>query len=95
MTFRYRDHGGAVQRGTLSGEEFVRRLLQHVLPQGFQRVRHYGWLGGAATVKRERIAALLDWRAPALEKPAPTPPPQCPVCRQPMVMIARLPRAPQ
>ena len=53
------------KRGTVSGREFVRRFLQHVLPKGFQRVRHYGWLGAAAQAKRERIAALLDWRAPA------------------------------
>ena len=46
VTFRYRANGGEVKRATVSGEEFVRRFLQHVLPKGFQRVRHYGWRGG-------------------------------------------------
>lgn len=62
---------------TVSGAEFVRRFLQHVLPKGFQRVRHDGWLGAAAQAKRERIHALLDWKAPLAVKP-----PVCPRCGQ-------------
>src|SRR5487761_2574801 len=46
VTFRYRANGGEVKRAAVSGEEFVRRFLQHVLPKGFQRVRRYGWRGG-------------------------------------------------
>jgi Putative transposase/Transposase zinc-binding domain len=94
VTFRYRANGGAPQRCTVSGREFVRRLLQHVLPKGFQRVRHYGWLGAAAKGKRERIAALLDWRAPARVAPPPAPPPQCPGCGRVMILIGRVARKP-
>jgi hypothetical protein len=94
VTFRYRENGGTTQRATVSGEEFVRRFLQHVLPKGFQRVRHYGWLGAAARTKRERIHALLDWRAPALVPPAPLPPPPCPGCGQVMKLIAAVARKP-
>jgi Putative transposase/Transposase zinc-binding domain len=94
VTFRYRANGGTVKRGTVSGQEFVRRVLQHVLPKGFQRVRHYGWLGAAAQAKRERIAALLDWRAPTLLPPPPRPPPKCPGCGQVMVLIAAVARKP-
>ena len=94
VTFRYRENGGAVQRATVRGSEFVRRFLQHVLPKGFQRVRHYGWLGAAAGHKRERIGALLDWKAPELGPPAPLPPPKCPGCGQPMFLLGPLPRAP-
>lgn len=94
VSFRYRDNGGEVKRVTVSGEEFVRRLLQHVLPKGFQRVRHYGWLGAAAKQKRERIQALLDWRAPERVPAAPVPPPKCPCCGKAMVLIGTLPRAP-
>jgi len=65
VTFRYRDNGGTLHRDTVTGSEFVRRCLQHVLPKGFQRVRHYGWRGAAAKAKWERILALLDWRVPA------------------------------
>ena len=30
---------------TLEASEFIRRFLLHVLPDGFQRIRHYGFLG--------------------------------------------------
>ena len=78
----------------MSGEAFVRRVLQHVLPRGFQRVRHYGWLGAAAQAKRERLHALLDWQAPALVKPAPTPPPKCPGCGKVMSWLGLVARKP-
>jgi hypothetical protein len=94
VTFRYRENGGVRKRCTVSGEEFVRRLLQHVLPKSFQRVRHYGWLGAAAKEKRDRISALLDWRAPGIVKPAPVPPPVCPGCGQVMVLIGEVARKP-
>jgi hypothetical protein len=94
VTYRYRANGGAVQRCTVRGPEFVRRCLQHVLPKGFQRVRHYGWLGAAAQTKWTRILALLDWRAPALVPPAPQPPPKCPGCGQTMALVAQLARKP-
>ena len=94
VSFRYRENGGAQPRCTVSGAEFVRRWLQHVLPKGFQRVRHYGWLGAAAKKKRERIHALLDWKVAAAVKPAPLPPPRCPGCGKAMFLTGTLPRAP-
>lgn len=94
VTFRYRENGGTQKHCTVSATEFVRRFLQHVLPKGFQRVRHYGWLGAAAKEKRARIAALLDWRAPLLVKPAPLPPPKCPACGKVMLLIGTLARSP-
>ena len=30
---------------TLAADEFIRRFLLHVLPDGFQRIRYYGFLG--------------------------------------------------
>jgi hypothetical protein len=94
VTYRYRENDGAVKRGTVRGEEFVRRFLQHVLPKGFQRVRHTGWRAGAAQKKWARIQALLDWKPPAVVPPAPTPAPQCPGCGKTMWLIGTLPRAP-
>jgi len=94
VTFRYRTNDGTVQRATVSGREFLRRVLQHVLPKGFQRVRHYGWRGAAAKAKWARILALLDWRPPLLVPPAPLPPPKCPGCGQTMFLLGTLPRAP-
>jgi hypothetical protein len=40
----YRDHGQQ-KTMTLEADEFIRRFLLHVLPDGFQRIRHYGFLG--------------------------------------------------
>ena len=42
---------------TLAAGEFIRRFLLHVLPSGFHRIRHYGFLaspGRAATIGRLR-----------------------------------------
>ena len=46
VRIRYKDyaHGNRKRVLTLSAMEFVRRLMLHVLPTGFQRIRHYGIL---------------------------------------------------
>lgn len=45
VTFSYRRSGSRRDRRmTLSGDAFIQRLLTHVLPRGFQKVRHYGLL---------------------------------------------------
>lgn len=107
VTFGWRDNQGRNRATRLAAESFLHRFLQHVLPRGFQRVRYFGWLSPAAKARFERIAALLDWRAP-LPQPLPRgigriiPPgetlnPQpvlCPRCHKPMQFIGRLPRAP-
>ena len=47
VRFQWKDYrdGGQVKTMTLSAEEFIRRFLLHVLPDGFQRIRYYGFLG--------------------------------------------------
>jgi putative transposase len=56
VTFRWSDyaHGNKERKMTLSAEEFLRRFLLHVLPRGFVRIRHFGFL--AAPRRRERMA---------------------------------------
>jgi hypothetical protein len=46
VSFRWKDYadGNATKTTTLDGVEFVRRFLQHVLPSGFVRIRHFGFL---------------------------------------------------
>jgi Putative transposase len=46
VTFRYKDYRHEAQQKTmtLQAEEFIRRFLIHVLPEGFQRIRYYGFL---------------------------------------------------
>jgi len=47
VRFEWKDyrHNGEVKVMTLSADEFIRRFLLHVLPDGFQRIRYYGFLG--------------------------------------------------
>lgn len=62
VTFRWKDyrHGSRQRTMTLDAVEFLRRFLLHVLPRGFQRVRHYGWLAnGARQGKLVRCRQLL------------------------------------
>jgi hypothetical protein len=51
----------------LPGVTFIGRFLQHVLPPGFKRIRHYGLLSAAR--KRDRLAAART----ALAVPPPVP----------------------
>lgn len=57
MTFTWKDYarGPRLQEMTLSGEEFLRRFLLHVLPDRFVRIRYYGLL---ANRHREQALAL-------------------------------------
>ena len=66
VAFRWKDyaHGGKRKTMTLRAVEFIRRFLLHVLPAGFVRIRHYGFL--ANRVCREKLArcrALLGAEA--------------------------------
>jgi hypothetical protein len=77
VTFRWKDnaHGGKPKTLTLKAAEFLRRFLLHVLPAGFVRIRHYGFL--ANRVCREKLArcrALLEVQ-PAQEPVAAPPDP--------------------
>ena len=80
---------------TLTPTEFIRRFLLHVLPSGFQRIRHFGFLGN-----RYRQAKLAVCRhVLAMASVSPVTPPRldyrdryeqltgkslhrCPVCTQ-------------
>jgi Putative transposase/Transposase zinc-binding domain len=89
VTFTAKDYraGGRVRRRTLGGEEFLRRWVQHVLPGGLVRVRHYGLL--ANRWRRERLsvcrallalAGLVACLAAAVTPAAPAEPRRCPAC---------------
>jgi hypothetical protein len=82
VTFRYKDYkdSGTTKLMTLSHEEFVRRFSQHILPQRFVRIRHYGILSSA--YKRGKLqalqAALKVIRREAVQK---TMLRRCPCCK--------------
>src|SRR6266446_8076616 len=46
VQFRWKDYRDNSRHKTMTlvAEEFIRRFLLHVLPEGFQRIRHYGFL---------------------------------------------------
>ena len=47
VRFQWKDYRDNSQQKTmtLTAEEFIRRFLLHTLPDGFQRIRYYGFLG--------------------------------------------------
>jgi len=58
VCFKYRDYSqpGSAKTMQLTGVEFIRRYLLHVLPKGFMRVRHYGYL--ANRCRRKKLAVI-------------------------------------
>ena len=98
VTFRWRDsaHNNEQKLMALSLDEFLRRFLLHLLPKGFVRIRHFGFLAS------RRRTQLLPLCLAALESlPAQTETATstahdisshwlCPQCGGPMVIIERL-----
>ena len=96
VTFRWRDsaHNNEQKLMALSLDEFLRRFLLHVLPKGFVRIRHFGFLAN------RRRAQLLPLCLAALDSlPAQTetsttqdmsPHRICPQCGGTMAIIERL-----
>jgi hypothetical protein len=72
VTFAYRDRKNRDRRKlmTLDAEEFIRRFLLHVIPKGFMRVRHYGFLANHSKDCLSKCRQLIGLT------PAPPPPPQ-------------------
>ena len=106
VSFRYKDyrHDAQQKTMTLEAEEFIRRFLLHVLPEGFQRIRYYGFLAN-----RYREHKLARCRK-LLGMPAPEPPAselskdyrdryeqltgsslwECPVCHQGRMLVIEI-----
>src|SRR3989449_4711798 len=97
VTFRWRDsaHPNEHKQMTVSLDEFLRRFLLHLLPKGFVRIRHFGFLAN------RRRSTLLPLCFAALGSIPPTQPEAsadhpsrdrqlCPYCGAPMVIVERL-----
>jgi hypothetical protein len=96
VTFRYRRVGSNRPRTmTLEAREFLRRFLQHVLPAGFQKVRHYGFLSPNSGTSLEAVRWLVTvskgsrfaLEAKRAEGPTTPPAPRCPACGGPMSVL--------
>jgi hypothetical protein len=101
VAFRWRDyrHHGKAKVMTLAADEFIRRFLLHTLPDGFHRIRHYGFLANGH--RAEKLA--LCRRLLAVPVPEPEAEPnqdavtshchdRCPCCGGTMVIRTILPR---
>ena len=87
---------GKVSVLTLTVMEFIRRWLLHVLPKGFARIRHYGFMSAAGIKKRLRLRALLgEIGEPTVELPS-LPPMCCEDCggELKLIRILKAPRPP-
>ena len=106
VAFTWRDYRDAARakRMVLDANEFIRRFLLHVLPDGFQRIRHIGFLAnGHRRAKLDLIRKLLAVPPAGLDgqrhedaggaEPSQVPelPPPCPCCGGRMVIIEILP----
>jgi hypothetical protein len=97
VTFRWRDsaHNNEQKLMTLSLDEFLRRFLLHVLPKGFVRIRHFGFLANRRRATTLPLCfQLLGAEPPTEEETLSTnnanPLRLCPKCGGPMRVIERL-----
>jgi Putative transposase len=103
VSFRWRDyrHHNKNKVMTLAADEFIRRFLLHALPDGFHRIRHYGFLANGHRADKLALCRKL------LAVPAPTndsddcrplhdcPPDPCPCCGGHMEPLGPVRRAPR
>jgi hypothetical protein len=96
VTFRWKDYriknGDRQKVMRLATDEFIRRFLIHVLPDGFHRIRHYGLLAGAGrkanvTKIRTLLGAESQDEAPSAEIIPLTLRQPCPDCGGPMRIV--------
>lgn len=94
VSFKYRDYADSHRSKvmTLSCDEFLRRYFQHVLPKGFMRIRHYGFLANACRKKslgliRKQQAQPKQTIKSEEEKPRILPKWPCKLCKTGMLMF--------
>jgi hypothetical protein len=101
VSFRWRDsaHHNKKRVMTLKAQEFLRRFFLHVLPHGFVRIRHFGFLTNRNRKQRLQLCRDLLQAAgaalPSSDSPVDTPPASfwcCPLCGGQMVIVERLAR---
>ena len=61
VTISYKDYKdeGKIKQMLLSGDEFIRRFLLHILPKGFSRIRYSGYLANSVRKKSLKIIRRL------------------------------------
>ncbi len=95
ITFRWRDsaHHNEQKLLTLSLDEFLRRFLLHLLPEGFVRIRNFGFLANRKRATTLPLCFQLLGAAPPTEQEVSTAGPSdlwsCPKCGGPMMIVER------
>ncbi len=90
VTIQYKDRKTSRARTCrLSGEEFMRRFLQHVLPRGFHKVRYFGLWHPAQRHNAARVRQMLQLQVPPKLEPAqdPVDTPLVPADAEPVPLI--------
>ena len=96
VTFRWRDssHSNEQKLMTLSLDEFLRRFLLHLLPEGFVRIRNFGFLANRKRATTLPLCFQLLSAAPQTDQEVSTSGPSdlwsCPKCGGPMMIVERL-----
>ncbi len=96
VTFRWRDsaHNNEQKLLTLAVDEFLRRFLLHLLPQGFVRIRNFGFLANRRRATTLPLCFQLLGSTPQTEQEVSTASPSdlwtCPKCGGLMLIIERL-----
>jgi hypothetical protein len=69
VTFRWRDSAdhNTQKAMTLNAVEFIRRFLLHVLPGGFVKIRHFGFLANCHRTKALKLCGALLLIPPSLD----------------------------
>jgi site-specific recombinase XerC len=91
VTFSYKDSDTDQLRSSqVTAEEFIRRFLQHVLPNRFIKVRYYGLLSPGNRHLLEKARSLLASRTTKAKAPIakePPQPPRCPHCGDQLTLL--------
>lgn len=83
VTFRYQDSKTKkLETCTLSGVEFLRKILLHILPKGFRRARNFGFLH-----PNSRLVKLVQLIKRVVVPPKPRPSVNCTCCGKLMRMV--------
>jgi hypothetical protein len=108
VRFQWKDYrdDGKIKTMTLSADEFIRRFLLHVLPNGFQRIRYYGLLGNRYRKEKLGQCRRLLGMSPPSEQTNPSPAEkdyrdryeeltgkslhQCPQCQQGRMLVVEI-----
>ncbi len=95
VTFRYKSQSKQWKNETIPAEEFIRRFLQHVLPQRFRKVRYYGFFASRNKSQLQLVQYLFGRRYLPVKTKTTDQSVQklrsCPKCGHALILLKTLP----